>query len=212
MTLSLKGRFAKAVAGVAIAMSLAACQSTADINAKPDIINGMTEDAIALCDQQKSASDEMPYETRLRNVLSEVSPSTLRYFKENKITICLDKRLGSLQTSGMESTPIAIYYPSQKNPVLTLRDNGKNTEVSRFMSWDASTFSSTTTSKFTGAYGGFWGTETPAAKTGERMISYRGGCGKGCTTSHWVKESNWRMFGGGFQHASVDRPPILSVN
>lgn len=203
MSFDLKGCWGKAAAALAIGLSLAGCESTADVAAKPNLLNNAVSASMTVCDKQADSPDA--YAARLRTVLGKASSASLRFLQDNNITVCLDKRLGSVDTGFLESRPIAMYYPS--NRVLTMRDNGR-TESGLF-DWNATSHAAKTLSKFREDFGGFFSDYTSVSAATERMVAHRGSCGKSCTTSKWQKESDWGF--SGFHHAGVQTAPVFST-
>lgn len=182
-----------AVAGavaLSIVFGLAACgESASDIQRKHELVDLLTQRAVATCSVQKDHRDQAPYQKRLEDVLYRTKSETLDYFKDNGITICLDKRLET-QDNGFfgPSHAYGVYYPQDK--ILTLIDNGKSVDQKSWYQSSAASNGPTFLREFSHSFGGYFDNYKSVSDVAYPMLAhkYTTSCGKSCTSTHYV----WR--------------------
>lgn len=148
------GKVANGAVALTLVFGLAACgESAADLQRKSELIDFLTDRAVATCDLQESQLDQIPYIPRLEEVLSETNTRALDYFKENGIVICLDKRLQNQKDVFWGDEADGIYYPDSK--VISLWDNGKSEAQRGMFEYSAATWGDRFLNRFENTFGGW---------------------------------------------------------
>lgn len=133
------------ITSLAIAFGMAAaagCENKTDLARKPALVDSMVNDAIALCDTSFIAERGAPYATRLSSILMNTTSANLDVLKAHAITVTLDRRLSSQETSkSAESDMKAVLYKTADNKrILALWDNG--VEDAEFLETSAKSYAS----------------------------------------------------------------------
>ncbi len=210
----LTGRQILGVAGVSIALvaafAIAAGESTADLQRKPELVDLMLNQAEQTCVIQDDPMDAAPYLDRLQDVLQETRSEALDFLLANKISVCLDKRL-SEQDNGFLSRDIqGVYYPDAR--VVTLNDNGNDPSNSGFFSWSAGTNGPRFLREFKDNFGGYFSEYSGVQNVTKPLVAhkYTTSCGKSCTTTHydWDTNGGWGVPNALDNNPALYKPPV----
>ena len=202
------GKVASGAVALTLVFGLAACgESSIDLQRKPELVDLLVDRAVATCQMQQSELDQAPYANRLKDVLFEAPTKTLDYFKDNNITICLDKRLNDQHNGFFTTDAKAIYYPSEKT--LTLWDNGKAEGQKWFYESTAASRGYKYLNEFPEQFGGWFSDYKSVNDIQRPMIgySYSASCGKNCTTTRYA----WENMDDFMLSNAIADNPILSV-
>lgn len=104
------------------------CESTADLERKPDLIKQIVRNSLRYADKQDHYLASYPYESRLELALSQASTYALSRLIEEKVIVCMDQRLSRLDSGFWDDDIYSVFYNHGKQKVLSLYDNGKSYE------------------------------------------------------------------------------------
>lgn len=182
--------FKKAAMAALALLSVTGCESRADLDRKPDVVEAMIKDSISTCTMPYTAAQAR---AKLSKIFSDVRTARLDTLRANHVTVCLDTRLSQQDTSGLfTKTMLGVYYSGaasvngQMRSIATLWDNGQTVDKDGFWHMDASDKGAETIGKLARSIESHG---APAA--GENKVaaeySHSHRCGKSTCTSHYVE-------------------------
>jgi hypothetical protein len=203
MSTTLGHKVVNGAVALSLVFGLAACgESPADLQRKPDLIDLLSQRAVATCSLQRSEMDHKPYDARLRDVLARASASTLQYYKKNDITVCLDKRLSAQHNGFWSGDAHGVYYPGQK--ILTLWDNGRDRATAGWTERTAADYGARFLKEFSGAFGGWTSSYESLEDVAGPMLAFRSG-GK-ATSYRWRAGEGYSVLD---NNPGLKSPPVL---
>jgi hypothetical protein len=125
----------------AAALGLAGCDSQADIDAKPRIMQQMVQNSASVCTPAQGQA--AAYSARLNDALGRAGAGDLRTLSDNHITICLDQRLDNQNTGFWDTKAQGVLARDAdgKGGTITIWDNGRQPQDGGFFHATAGNFS-----------------------------------------------------------------------
>ncbi len=212
MSKSLGHKVVNGAIALTLVFGLAACgESAADLQRKTELVEQLSERAVATCVLQEEAPAGKPYIERLTDVLTETRATTLDYLIENDITVCLDQRLQGQQSTFWGDEAEGIYYPDVK--VISLWDNGQDQETAGFWDWTAVSHGPDFLNNFDDTFGGWGDKYESLADVASPLFAhhYTTRVGKTTNTHYSWHDADQRSMGVVFENQPFLRvPPIVT--
>jgi hypothetical protein len=151
----------------AAALGLAGCDSQADIDAKPAVMQQMVQNSVSICAPAQGPA-AANYAARLNSALDHARASDLRTLNDNHMTVCLDQRLNNQDVGFWDARAQGVMTRDAdgKGGTITIWDNGTQPESGGFFHSTAATLSPYILHTFAGHL------RNGDVRPGERWIAY----------------------------------------